>query len=690
MRGEIELVRDVTSVDLRRFRGGRLDTLDEYDDMDKLLRARVAVEGPAGFWNEGHRTHGSTPGFRMVQTNAQSEHRTYSQWSTQGCLTSRTFRMVGSWSWSTAALRSDIRGVRQKACSGSLAGRSGIMSRHGTCPLDAGRRLRVFQTMRLIPRRPCPARLAVVTLLIPGICIVSVAAAIRIVSPVHPRTIERHVAFLADDLLEGRKAGTRGYDLAAAYVAAQFRGFGLTSLTPDSYLQRVRFRTITARSATLAVRKGTRDVVLSLGDDFLLWGDPTAASADVSGEMIFIAYGIAAPELDHDDYKGVDGRGKILVFLSGVPLSFPAEASDYHSSPDLKDRVAQAKGAKAVVEVLTPPGDLLTPVGDKDWARYRAFAEREGRIVWLDKDGTPDGPGLGLTLSTPGWRKLKTLVGTGTGISAAEWGGVQGTISYESVHTEFTSANVVAVLTGRDPTLRREAVVYTAHLDHLGIGEPVDGDTIYNGAVDNASGVAALLGVAEKFSERDERPLRSVVFVATTAEEPGLLGSDYFIRHLPEGIQRVVAAINIDGATLMQYPLREVIARGGKNSSLGQVAQEAAAAVGLKAVSEWLPPNGSYHWPLARCGVPSLWAEARGETEDHKARDAAWMKDRYHTPKDDLTQPLNYNSGAAFADFNAELGWRLAQGRVVPIWNHRDTLLMPLGNQVAVATQRCW
>jgi hypothetical protein len=356
----------------------------------------------------------------------------------------------------------------------------------------------------------------------------------------------------------------------------------------------------------------------------------------------------------------------------------------------VKHRVAQAKGAKAVVEVLTPPSDVLTPRSDKDWARFRAFAEGEGRTVWLDNDGTPDGPGLGITLSTAGWAKLKRFIGAGTDISAADWTDAHATISYESVHTEFTSANVVAVLTGRDSTLLREAVVYTAHLDHVGIGEPVGGDTIYNGAVDNASGVAALLGVAEKFSERDERPLRSVVFVATTAEEPGLLGSDYFIRHLPESIQKVVATINIDGATLMQYPLREVSVMGGKNSSLGHVARKAAEAVGLRAVLEWLPALGSDHWPLARCGVPSVWAVASGGTEDGKARDAAWMKDRYHTPKDDLTQPLNYTSGAAFADFNAELGWRVAQERVVPIWSPTDPLLISLKNQIPPLKQQCW
>jgi hypothetical protein len=549
----------------------------------------------------------------------------------------------------------------------------------------------MFQTMRLISSPPSPFRLAAVASLVTFICIVSLAAATRSFSPVDPRTIEGHMAFLADDLLEGREAGTRGYDLAAAYVAAQFRGFGLTAATPDGYFQSVRFRTIKPRSATLAVSKGTRDVVLSLGDDFLLWGDPTAASGDVAGEMIFIGYGIAAPELDHDNYKGVDARGKILVYLSGVPASFPPEGQDYHSSPDLKHRIAQAKGAKAVVEVLIPPNDVVTPPSDgKDWARFRAFVEREGRVVWLNEAGTPHGPGLGITMSTAGWARLKRFVNADSGISAADWIGVHGTISHESAHTEFTSANVVAVLTGRDPTLKREAVVYTAHLDHVGIGEPVDGDAIYNGAVDNASGVAALLGVAEKFSERDERPLRSVVFVATTAEEPGLLGSDYFVRHLPGSIQKVVAAINIDGATLMQYPLREVTVMGGKNSSLGHVAQKAAEAVGLRAVPEWLPALGSDHWPLARCGVPSVWAVASGGTEDGKARDAAWMKDRYHTPKDDLTQPLNYTSGAAFADFSAELGWRVAQERVVPVWSPSDPLLISLQNQVAALKQQCW
>jgi Zn-dependent M28 family amino/carboxypeptidase len=221
-------------------------------------------------------------------------------------------------------------------------------------------------------------------------------------------------------------------------------------------------------------------------------------------------------------------------------------------------------------------------------------------------------------------------------------------------------------------------VVYTAHLDHMGVGEPVDGDSIYNGAVDNASGVAALLWVAEAFTRLPTPPARFIVFLATTAEELGLFGSGYFVRRGPIPRKQIVAALNIDGATLMVHPLRDVSVMGASSSTLGQAAQSAGRRAGLRVHPADLPLLGNDHFPFAKAGIPALWAIAGNEAGradlDGAKLQREWMETRLHTPKDDMSRLLDFQAAADLAAFDFELGCLIANGQRIPSWNEETTV----------------
>lgn len=245
-----------------------------------------------------------------------------------------------------------------------------------------------------------------------------------------------------------------------------------------------------------------------------------------------------------------------------------------------------------------------------------------------------------------------------------------------SRHTTVTSPNVGAVVRGADPILKDEYVVYTAHLDHMGRGRPVDGDDIYNGAIDNASGVAAMLAVARAIVSLPERPRRSILFLATTGEEAGLLGSKYFTAQPPVPLANVVAILNMDGATLMRYPLFRVTARGGEHSTLGLTAESAGRQLKLEVTQADAGPLGSDHVPFLLRGIPVLWVTAATDTgrpdiDGEKIR-AEWMAQIYHTPKDDLNQPLDFEPAATLAQLNFLIGYQVARDEERPRWKPGD------------------
>jgi len=492
--------------------------------------------------------------------------------------------------------------------------------------------------------------------------------------------IRGHMRFLAHDLLEGRETGTRGFDLAAAYVAAQFEGMGLDPLESTSYFQEVPLRQAVVVDSTLEVRAGGKKVRLLPERDFVVGGHPMLNKYEADAEVVFVGYGVHAPELGYDDYDSAGVRGKVVAFFDGVPESLPEAVRGYFEFGTEKWSAAAKLGAVSGIRLMTPKSE-----GQVSWEDTVSYVKK-GWFGWLE-DGSNLMPAwAAVTFSASGAEKLVQAAGLpwpdalahtqGKG-SPRRASGLRASVRATTRHTNIRSRNVAGILRGRGPS-RDQYLVYTAHLDHVGVGKAVDGDAIYNGAVDNASGVAALLGIAEAFARLRTPPARSIVFVATTAEEPGLFGSDYFVRRGTIPREQIVAALNIDGATLMVHPLRDVSAMGARNSTLGEAVLSAGKSTGLGIHLDDLPLLGSDHFPFAKACIPAVWAIAGQETGrddlDGAKLQQEWMKTRLHTPKDDMAQSLDFQAAADLAAFDFEVGRLIADDQRIPTWNEETTV----------------
>jgi len=483
--------------------------------------------------------------------------------------------------------------------------------------------------------------------------------------------LRAHVSFLADDLLEGRGTATRGHEIAARYIAAQFAAAGLEPGANGEWLQQVPLRRsdLDAAASRLEIlRPGGERTALVFARDYVMEGD-FRESTDVEAPVVFAGYGITAPEVQYDDYAAIDAKGKIVAFLSGGPPGLSLDARAHYAA--LKGETAVAHGAV---------GTLLLRLASDDksaWDIVVRSVAGAPSFAWLD--GTvPHGflPQLrgSAWLSPAGARALLGEEGAALAAQArpAELP-LRVRIVKKSRISETRSPNVVGLLRGSDPRLRDEYVVISAHADHLGIGEPVNGDAIYNGAVDDASGVAALLELARAFAALAERPRRSLLFVAMTGEEPGLLGSDYFVHHLPIPNTQLVADLNIDGAPVWTFD--SIIARGAEHSTLARSAAAAAATLGVPVISDPFPDRllflGSDQYSFVQGGIPSMIAGTLGSGE---ARAAAlqWVRTRYHAPGDDLSQPLDFAASERFTRFLFLIGYAVAQDDDRPAWNPGD------------------
>ncbi len=505
---------------------------------------------------------------------------------------------------------------------------------------------------------------------------------------IRPEAIEAHIAFLADDLLEGREAGTRGYDLGAKYVATSFQAMGLKPAGSDgTYFQNVPLRgtRLDPGGSSLTLwRKGWTKTLLP-GEDSIVAPSATSEQSEIRAPLVFVGFGVTAPELDYDDYAGVDAAGKIAVTLSGAPASFPSNQRAYYSG-GAKTENAAAHGVVGILTILTPEYEKRMP-----WARMLRSAGR-ARMRWLDDHETPANawPQIkgGGALSRPtaeevffnGPASLEDV------FAAAESGNLksfdlplEAEIRTTSVHVELESPNVIAMLEGSDPKLKDEYIVYTAHLDHDGLGEPIDGDGIWNGAYDNASGTATVLEVARAFTNLPQPPKRSILFLATTAEEKGLLGADYFALNPTVPQDAIVANLNMDGA-LMVYPMKDLVIYGGEHSSLGEVFERAAARMGVEISPDPIPQETIFirsdQFPFVRQGIPAAYAFVGLQTTDPDIDSEAafweWMATRYHTPKDDMSQKMYFESGARYAGVNFLAGYLVAQDPERPEWNEGD------------------
>ncbi len=505
---------------------------------------------------------------------------------------------------------------------------------------------------------------------------------------IRPQAIRAHMRFLADDLLEGRGTATRGYDIAARYVAARFEELGLepagtSASTGESYFQPVPMMQMTTVDAecSLTLLRGGREIELEYGPDYLVRSAVEKASAEAP--VVFAGFGVTAPELGYDDYAGLDVKGKIVAILLGSPSTFPNDQRAYYSDRVVQARNATDRGAVGILGIYTPE-------------RERRFAWEAARrhshwpsSSWVDETGKPQFSTL-LPLAALSLKGAKELFAgaprTLEEIYAAAEAGrppafelpVRARLRTAGKGKRAESPNVAAVLRGSDPKLRDEYVVLSAHLDHVGVEVGATGDTVYNGAYDNASGIAVMLEVAKAFTHLPA-PRRSVLFLAVTGEEEGLNGSEYFAHYPTVPIGGIVANTNLD-MFLMLYPLRDVVAFGAEHSSLDRVVREAAGRLGLEVSPDPFPEQvlfiRSDHYAFVKQGVPAIFLSVGLKTSDpsvdSKALLGKWMAEVYHKPGDDMSQAMDFGAGVQFAKLNFLISYQVAQEEKPPSWNPGD------------------
>ncbi len=501
--------------------------------------------------------------------------------------------------------------------------------------------------------------------------------------------LRAHVEFLADDLLEGRGAGSQGHALAAGYVASQFKQLGLTPAgDANTFFQNVPLLEAIAvlpGSSARLVRDG-ETVNFDYGTDYLPAADFGAPTASLTAPLVFAGFGVSAPELNYDDFANLDVQGRIVVIFGGAPAKFSANQRAYYSWSGAKNPNLIARGALGVIQIDTPEEAERTP-----WER-RVNASWQPQMRWLDGDNKPADAYNELKqrfrFNREAAAKLfagssRTLEQVTAAAVASETQGVPltGTISLSTTtglrRTE--SNNVVAVLEGSDPKLKREYLIFTAHLDHLGRGKAVNGDAIYNGAHDNALGTAILLELARALATASPSPKRSIVFVAVTAEEKGLLGSDYFATHAPMPKHSMVANINID-MPLLLAPTRDLTALGAEHSSLGPVIARVAQLQGYVLSPDSQPEEVRFirsdQFSFIRQGVPALnlvgGHRSRIDGIDVAALRREFLRNHYHQPSDDLSLPIDYASAADWVRIHARAAIEIANQPARPRWNRSD------------------
>lgn len=506
---------------------------------------------------------------------------------------------------------------------------------------------------------------------------------------IRPEAIRADMRFLSDDLLEGRGTGSRGYDIAAKFMATRFESMGLQPGGDDgTYLQNVALRSMKVdetKSSLTLVRAGKEETLVSR-TDYILSSDPGRAESSVEAEVVFVGFGVTAATQNYDDYKGINAKGKIVAYLFGAP-NFESSLKAHYSSSAVKAQNAASHGAVGAILLNSPVLEGMYSfqhrVRDLSIPKYR----------WLDKQGQPNDyfPELKGTASLSLDATRKILDGSSHSadeIFAAERAGklipfplpIKARIHTVTESKDIKTPNVVGRLEGSDPHLKSEFLVYTAHLDHLGISEPVKGDKIYNGALDNASGSAILLEMARAFSRISPRPRRSILFVAVTAEEAGLLGSDYFA-HYPTVPRNAIAAnINVD-EDLMLWPLQDIVAFGAEHSSLGMVVKKATERMHLQESPDPVPQEvvfiRSDQYSFVKQGIPAVMPSPGFKSADAKFKPFSimekWEQERYHQPQDDMNQTgLDFDAAAKFARFAFLCGYLVTEETQRPTWNKGD------------------
>jgi len=500
--------------------------------------------------------------------------------------------------------------------------------------------------------------------------------------------IEHHMSVLAHDSLAGRAPGTDGYGGGAVYAEEQLRALGLQPAgVGGSWRQDVPLRqsTVVEDESSLSVWTPIGTETMTYDVDFYLGADPLRERVEIDlAEVVFVGFGVSAPDLGYDDYADADVDGKVVMFLNGAPAAFPSNERAYYSSGATKTTEAIARGAIGTMTFWAPDDPRLR------WDVNAARSKR-GSFAWLDAEGAPNrGNTQVLGSASLNHSAVESLfrgayVPLEDAIAAAQAGTPQSvllatrvSITTTTSHRDVDSWNVLAKIEGSDPDLKDEYVTYVAHVDHFGVGVEVNGDDIYNGAHDNASGTAIVLEIARAFASLTEPPRRSVLFMIVTAEEWGLLGSDYFVQNPTVSQSNLVANFSLDMPFLF-HPLLDIVPYGAEHSSMGasvaQAAQHMGLAIGPDPIPEQVLFIRSDHFSFIRQGIPALFIKSGFETGDDRdggAMNTAFRQDRYHTPFDDMSQDFDFGAGADHARVNFLTGYIIAQEQNRPSWNEGD------------------
>ena len=503
---------------------------------------------------------------------------------------------------------------------------------------------------------------------------------------VNPQSIRATMSFLADDLLQGRQPGTRGFAIASRYIETQFMALGLRPGVGDStYRQPVPLRKgVTIESGSSLSLDGDA-APLTYGKDFLVSPNLVNPSSEISAPLVFIGFGIYAPELGYDDYAKTDVRGKIVVYFGQAPATFPSNERAYFSSAAVKYAEAVKRGASGVI--------TLQMSGGRSSLEGMLSRAGQGTFRWADDKGkaqeTYEELKVIATLSTDQSEKLFSRSGHDwqSVLDNAKAGKPQSfslnrsaSMKVSTKVTDIQSSNLVGVIPGSDPALKDQYVVYAAHLDHFGFGAPVKGDSIYNGAHDNASGVALLLEIARAFRSLPVAPKRSIIITVVTGEELGLLGSDYFISHPTVPKNNIIANLALD-MPFFFHPVLDIVPYGALHSSLSGQVNTAAKYLGLKIGPDPFPEQvvfiRSDHYSFIRKGIPSLFIKSGfmsvpSDTTNWSRLDVDWRRTTYHTPQDDMSQAFDFNAAATHVKLNFLIGLLVCQDNSRPSWNKGD------------------
>lgn len=507
--------------------------------------------------------------------------------------------------------------------------------------------------------------------------------------------VRRHIEILAADDMQGRETGTAGHRKAAEYVASRFAQIGLQPFGDDAYFQHVPLleTRLVQKSASMVLQRGNTVTTLEFGKDFIQYGGFVIRKNSfgivyeaVTAPLVFVGFGIQAPGYNHDDFDGVDVKGKILVVFTGAPPTFSSDERAFYSSGAGKQALAVELGAVGIVTIRTPVDQKRLT-----WPRMLGFAASPD-MRWLESDtkahdGFPELTGNAV-LSESGAEQLFDLAARnldelfehhsdgGTGSFEL---GMTATLSRQSSQRRVTSPNVLALLPGSDRELRNEYVLFTAHLDHLGIRPGENGEEIHNGAYDNAAGIAIVLEVAAALATLTPPPRRSVIFAAVTGEEKGLRGSDYLANNPPVAIRKIVANINID-MPFLGHPIADVEGLGVEHSTLHSALIRATEQRKIDLTPDPRPELvrliRSDQFSFVKKGIPGLNLKPGSTSSDPDIDGAtlrnAYLHDHYHSPSDDLNLMFSEDGAQRFVRLVLAFGLIVANDDKSPRWTDGD------------------